>query len=392
MVTTRQPQGIPVGGQYAPASHPEGDAALEEGAGTSDGTITPVDPPVDPPKAKVHGEISAYAARRSVNARTVEQKAQEDAERFEFESQAAAAKAEALRKKAAEQHLIGRWNSRRKAKKSDAAATELDTERQARLAAAKEAADEAGRMEAGVKAERKVVATLMRTEGVRHVLCGLNLGPGIGDIDAIAVGDHVVVVEVKAGRGALETGADGTIFHGGRPTPNKPIEQCAKQVAALREHAGVEALGVVCFPDAEPFSKRHKVTGCHLIGGTEALTDIVSQAMRESESGPCNAKAIVTNIQASLSARFTETEEWIQGACERRDYYARKIAHYEDITRQAFNGNWSNKYEVRRDMSAKISEKRQKYGKQVESINRWTDWNQAVNEAYWSNARKILEQ
>lgn len=378
-----------MGGQFAPASHPEGTTALDEQV---DPPVDPaVNPPQDPPVANVRGEISAFAAARAADARTTEQTALADAERIKAEAEAATARAEALRKKAEEQRIIGRWNSRRKAKKSDAAAAELAVAREQRAAAAEEAAAEAGRMEAGVKAERKVVATLMHTEGVRNVLCGLNLGPGIGDIDVIAVGDQVVIVEVKAGRGALEVGADGTIFHGGRPTPNNPIDQCAKQVEALREHGGVDALGVVCFPDAEPFSKRHRQTGCRLIGGTEDLSSIVAQAMSESQTGPCNAKAIVTNIQAHLSARFTEIEGWITAAEKTRGELAAAIDHYEDVIRQAYNGNWSNKVTVRDNMTVKMSEKRGRYDERTTSINRWTSMNQAINEAYWSNVHKILE-
>ncbi|MHB8318068.1 MAG: nuclease-related domain-containing protein [Acidimicrobiales bacterium] len=296
MVIARRPQGTPAGGQFAKKAHPESDISLDE------------------PAAKVSGEISSYAAAQLAVARDHENFARGRVEQFDAKANDAIAKASLLRTKAKTQRALLRWNSTRRAQKLTYAATELQVKKQGAEATAQNFGAKAERMQAGINAEREVVETLAHTDGVNHILCGLNFGPGLGDIDVIAVGNQVVIVEVKAGRGVLEVDDNGAVFHGGKMTPGDPLEQCAKQRDTLLHYGYVNAVSTVCFPGAESGTWFHDDSGCYLVGGTDELSRHVSQAMRESNTGPHNPKRLVKNVQKNLKARQREIRGWIQSS------------------------------------------------------------------------------
>lgn len=368
----RQPKGAPTGGQFAGKSNPEGGVSLS-----------------DKPPAKVRGDVSTFAAGLAADARRSEQEALAEAALLADQAKEIADKAANLRAKAETKGRIVRWSSTRKAKKSDRSAANLRVMASRSKETAKAAGDEAGRMQAGVDAEQAVVDTLAHTDGVHHVLCGLNLGPGIGDIDVIAVGDAVVIAEVKAGRGDLEAGSDGTVSHGGRPTPKNPLAQCAAQVETLREKSGVEVVGAVCFPEAEPSVTYHRQSGCYLIGGTDNLSDFVAHTMADSDAGPINAKAVVTSVQGYLAARHEEVTDWVDNCHSQDAAAAARIAKWE--TTISRSSGWSKGPEIRGNLTRMIAENRAQMSERQEKIAGWSDLAARVSDAYEGN-KKILNQ
>jgi len=371
MEHARQPRGAPTGGQFAATSHPEG------------GVLTEI-----APTAQVRGEVSTYAVGLAADAQRAEDAALAKAALLAEQAKEIADKAASLRAKAETKGRIGRWSNTRKAKKSDRLAANLRVMASRSKETATAAGDEAGRIQAGVEAERAVVDALARTPGVRHVLCGLNLGPGIGDIDVIAVGDRVVIAEVKAGRGELYANPDGTVTHGGRPTPKNPLTQCASQVTALQKHCGVAAIGCVVFPDAEPRAIRHPQTGCYLVGGVGKLTTGVSKWMSESTAGSQNAKQIVLDVQSALNARHREIVGWIDSAQGQNAAAAQRIAKWEHTI--ARSGGWSQGPEIRANLRQMIAENRATVAERTQKMAGWSDLAEKVAAAYEANKR-ILE-
>jgi len=373
MEHARHPRGAPTGGQFAATPHPEG-GVLTEGA----------------PAAQVHGEISSYAVGLAADARRAEDEASTQVSQHSSNAQELADKAEALREKAKDRGKLGRWSSTRKAKKADKSAADLRALAAKAKEAASEANSEAGRIQAGVDAERAVVEALTRTPGVRHVLCGLNLGPGIGDIDVIAVGDVVVIAEVKAGRGELHANPDGTVTHGGRMTPKNPLTQCARQVTALRTNCGVAAIGCVVFPDAEPRALRHPQTGCYLVGGVDKLTTGVSKWMSESTAGPQNAKQIVLGVQNALNARHQEIVGWIDSIKSQNDAAYDRINRWQQKIAQS--SGWSKGPEIRSNLTRMIAENRGEIAEREEKRSNFANLAAAVTDAWQENQEKLIDK
>lgn len=362
----RQPAGQPTGGQFAGASRPESTVQLVE---------DPSGGLVEDRQAAVHGEVSSYAADLAQNAIASQEQALARAEAASAEKTTEAQQAAALRERAARHRLIRRWWCNRKAGEFERRAQAAETRQLEAEQLAANAADEAGRMNAGVRAEQEVVDALQQTEGVRHVICGINFGPGLGDVDVTAVGTDVVVVEVKAGGGQLVALNGGAVSHGGKVTPRNPLSQCAKQVASLQEVAGVSAVGVVCYPDATPSLSFDTASGCYLVGGTDHLKKLVTETMQASNT-PVNARAMVVKVQHHLAARYQEIQEWIRGADER-------INRWEDTIARSWG--WSQGPEIRANLGRLLAEN-------YEKANAWRDMAAAVNTAYWSNARMLEKE
>jgi len=364
----RQPQGSPTGGQFASVDHPEGDTQL------------------DAPGAQIRGEVSAYAADLATTARDAERAAATQAQAAAIRREAEANKAAELRNTADAKRLIGRWRYNRKASKADQRVLQAEAAQAEAEAYANQASDDAGRMEAGVRAERRVVEALARTPGVHHVLCGLNFGPGVGDIDTIAVGNRVVITEVKAGGGRLVVHADGSVTHGGRATPRNPLEQCAKQVAALDAVTGKRATGVVCFPDAEPSVILHAASGCYLVGGTDNLIEVVSETMDRGVDR-VSAKALVTSVQSALAARHKEVQSWVARCDSRTAEIATRIANWQDTINRS--GGWSQGPEIRANLTNYIAQKQASAEQVAKDRKTWVSMAEGVAAAYQANERLL---
>lgn len=366
----RKPKGTPIGGQFAGTSHPESAVVLD-----------------DPSPAKVHGQVSAYAATLAEDARIDARVASGRVEALTTQAVALEEKSKEAIARSASKGAISRWSGRHRSKratKQAAKAKELAAAVHSQVA---EAEAEVGRLQAGIDAEQAVVQALTQVPGVRHVLCGVNLGPGVGDIDTIAVGAHAVVVEVKAGRGDVHAGADGTVIHSGRQSPGAPLAQAAKQAQALREGAGVVCTPVVCFPDANPSARFHERSGCWLIGGTEPLAKFVAEQMAAHDGERVNAKGIVLGVQRHLEDRRAEIQGWIANSAEKNWAAAQRIAKWRSTI--AKSKGWSQGPKIRANLNGLIAENQATVAERKEKMGAWGELVQRIDEAWQSNAQML---
>ena len=353
----RRPRGTPAGGQFAVTERPEVDFEASESL------------------APVRGQVSAFATAKGAEAsdqadqlNRVAEEAEEDRERHLARARGFAAAAVEKRKAGEEAlrqldsapagpPLIGwlrRSGAKRRAKSQIAAgdaadgraAAEIDAaanrwnDAEAAKVAASAALESAGRMSAGVEAEQAVVDTLRRTPGVDHVVCGIDLGPGIGDVDVVAFGRRVVLVEVKAGGGELEAGPDGSVTHGGRPTPKNPLAQCAGQAEALGKVTGVNVTRVVCFPHAERSHTFHPESGCHLIGGRSELSSFVAEEMaRGGSADPQDPNHFIHLVNNQLIKEYHAQNKSLAEVTEKDNADRRRVADWN--RRLAESASWS---------------------------------------------------
>jgi len=205
---------------------------------------------------------------------------------------------------------------------------------------------EAGRLGAGVKAEQAVVDRLAAMPEVDVVLCGLDLGSPVGDIDVLAIaGGRALIVEVKAGGGELIPGADGSVTHGGRPSPRAPLAQVAKQAAALLD-GGISATPVVCYPNATP-SERCVPSGVFLIGGLDMLADLVTRFA--GQLGTVTARQVVDAAGVSIDIR--------RGELERQNIAAQaKVDGWKATIRRASKEHWKREGEIVSGLTQKIAD------------------------------------
>jgi hypothetical protein len=366
----RQPRGTPVGGQFATVTHPESPVVLD-----------------DQPGAKVHGQVSAYATALADDARRDAHAASSRVEALTAKAAELEAQVDAAVTSSASKGAIGRWSGRRKSKRARKHAATARSLASAATAQVEQATAEIGRLQAGIDAEQEVVSALAQVSGVRHVLCGVNLGPGVGDIDAIAVGAHAVVVEVKAGRGAVHAGADGTVVHGGRQSPGAPLAQAAKQAQVVRIAAGIDCTPVVCFPDAEPSARFHERSGCWLIGGTEPLAKFVAESMANHDGERVNAKSIVVGVQRHLTARQAEIQGWITSGEQKNRAAAQRIAKWRATI--AKSKGWSKGAEIRANLTGLIAENQATVAERQQKMAAWSELVQRIDEARRSNERML---
>jgi hypothetical protein len=102
---------------------------------------------------------------------------------------------------------------------------------------------------AGVLAERRTADVLNRA-GFRLVAHGAVL-PGGGDVDHVVVGSGACVVETKHGRGPVQALRDGRVVVNGRLLRGRPLQQAARQAAAVRSMTGQWTGAVVCIVDGQ---------------------------------------------------------------------------------------------------------------------------------------------
>jgi hypothetical protein len=160
---------------------------------------------------------------------------------------------------------------------------------------------------AGVQAEREVVQALHDIPGVSDIICGLSFGPALGDIDVIALGSRVVVLEVKAGHGKVTIGSDGRVYHGSQVVPRNPIEQCTKQLQLLREAGVQDPVGLVAFPQAQPEVMRVAGTGIVIVGGLDCLRQQVQSIMeRPRQAGTPSVHQLVRQVDGWLANKSNE--------------------------------------------------------------------------------------
>lgn len=199
--------------------------------------------------------------------------------------------------------------------------------------AADEAHQEAGRLGAGVDAEQRVVDALASSG--HQVVCGLDLGPPIGDID-VCCPDAGVLVEVKAGGGQLASAGDGSVTHGGRPSPGFPLAQAARQAHALVD-GGVVLAPIVCYPSAQPGALRHAETGAWLVGGTQTLVELLDRL----GATPTSPTRLVDAAQSHLRARREALRKSIKEG-------EAKLAKWDSTIKRS--GGWSKGPEIRANL------------------------------------------
>lgn len=113
---------------------------------------------------------------------------------------------------------------------------------------------QAAKASAGIRSERRALSVLRSQAQV--VICGLKPERS-GDLDLIAVGPSLVMVEVKTGRGRVAVMADGRLQAGGKTLPGNPVRQAARGAARaegiVREARGRSSrfVPVVCVVDME---------------------------------------------------------------------------------------------------------------------------------------------
>lgn len=189
-------------------------------------------------------------------------------------------------------------------------ANECAQRRSQALEAVKDQVSRGQQAAAGVQAEQQVVQALHTVPGVTDILCGLSFGPALGDIDIIAMGSQVVVLEVKAGRGKVSMGADGRVYHGTRVVPRNPIEQCAKQLQLLQEAGVVRPVGLVVFPQAQPEIMRVAGTGIVVVAGLDLLRSEVQRLMEVSRhSDVPNVAQLVHLVDTWLMNKSNEMNQ-----------------------------------------------------------------------------------
>lgn len=124
----------------------------------------------------------------------------------------------------------------------------------------------ARRARRGVRTERRVLDELAKLDGVR-IWCGLRPGDVGGDLDfCVDLGEKVVVVEAKSGRGRVSY-RNGVMRAGGRTIPGDPIAQVRREAARAARHFGKPAHPVVCVVD----SGEDKSAGDVSVVGIESL-------------------------------------------------------------------------------------------------------------------------
>jgi len=205
---------------------------------------------------------------------------------------------------------------------------------------------EAGRLGAGVRAEQAVVDRLAAMPEVDAVLCGLDLGPPIGDIDVVAIANRrALIVEVKAGGGELVAGADGAVTHGGRPSPGAPLAQVARQASALLD-GGVAATAVVCYPGAAP-SGVCTPSGVYLIGGLDMLVDLVARHAWHPGTVTVRQVTDAANVSVDLRRGELSRQNTAAGA---------KVDGWQATVRRAQREHWSREKEIVAGLTQKIAD------------------------------------
>lgn len=304
------------------------------------------------------------------------------------EANALEATAAAAIEQSKDKGIIGRWSGKRSAKKASRRASVALARVDDLLASAEQSRDDAARIQSGVVAERQVVETLANTHGVRQVLCGINLGPGVGDIDVLAIGRHPVVVEVKAGSGRLVAHADGSVTHGGRPSPGQPLSQCARQVGTLQQKAGVSSVGIVCYPNADPSVTLHTSTGCWLVGGKAELSALVTKEVTAgTDSHAQDGRTIVSNVQHHLGLRQQEVLGWVKdSATKDREAFAR-IAKWQDTISRS--SSWSNGAAIRAGLTQRIADNEATVSRRAQKVVGWKDLAAKIGTAMKSNDQML---
>lgn len=363
----RAPRGTPIGGRWSETSTKESKQSLT--------------------RARVYGQVSAYASGLAELALADANQATKDAAALTERAADLRRKADSIKATANTRGALRRWVGNRKANKTHQEATSVVDQAKDQNDRADKARQEAGRMGAGVDAEQSVVDTLASTHGVDEILCGLNLGPGIGDIDVVAIGSRVVVVEVKAGGGALSYTRDGSVTHGERKTPGQPLDQCRRQVAALKEMQ-VEAVGVVSFPSAAPGEVFDATSGCWLIGGKDALSGAVNRIMSEHTLATASSREVIASVQLRLGARQEEISGWIASVQEQNEAAEQRVAKWSDtIDRSA---GWSKGPEIRSNLGGLIADNRRKILERTHKAEKWLAMYHQVGEAVERN-RKLAQ-
>jgi hypothetical protein len=368
----RRPQGTPAGGQFAPAPHhptPGRDAL----AGA----------------ARVRGVTSAFAAAKADEAGRAQDSSLGEAEARLRSATSATLRAATLDETVARRRavpVIGRFLAR-------PAAREATTVREAATEAARVAAEATegaaihgereSRMRAGVEAEQAVVDALAATPGVSEVVCGMNFGPGVGDVDVLAIGSGVVAVEVKAGRGALAVGDDGTVTHGGRPSPGRPLEQCAAGLRALSERAGLDCLGVVCYPHADTSAVLHAPSGCWLVGGVANLSELASRHLRG--AGQVDIDVAIAKVQEGLGGRLGEVTGWIAQAEASNEAAEERVERWQAKIDASWN--WSKGPEIRENLGRMVAENQERIAQRSEKISSWDGYAAKITGAIDANNR-----
>lgn len=258
----------------------------------------------------VKGTVSSYAAGKAEEARRREVHARYQASRL------------------ARRSVLDRIVPGRRWRRAEEAAIDREIADMAR--------QEAGRLQAGVDAEQRVVDALASS---RHqVICGLDLGPPVGDVDVL-VPDAGVLVEVKAGGGILASGGDGSVSHGGRPSPGFPLAQATKQAAALVD-GGAVLVPIVCYPGAQPGAYHHPETGAWLVGGTQTLVELLDRL----GATPTSSTRLVDAAQSHLRARREVLRKSIKEGEAR-------IAKWQSTIKRS--GGWSKGPEIRRNLTSR---------------------------------------
>lgn len=112
-----------------------------------------------------------------------------------------------------------------------------------------------GKAYAGAAAEIKVSSVLRRRGGLEVVVNGAAIADG--DVDHVALGPVLAVVETKHGRGRVSVGDD-QVKVGGKRIPRDPIGQALRQARNVQDVVGRNVEAIVCITDmdGEPFRSR----------------------------------------------------------------------------------------------------------------------------------------
>ena len=103
----------------------------------------------------------------------------------------------------------------------------------------------ARRAVAGRDTERRVARMVERARP-RVTLWNLWLSGVTGDVDLLALGPMVAIVEVKRGDGRVRIDADGSLRVGGKPVHGDPLRRTARTARVLSRRFGIDIDAVVC--------------------------------------------------------------------------------------------------------------------------------------------------
>lgn len=242
---------------------------------------------------------------------------------------------------------------------------------------------------AGVRAEQRVVSAVHGVPGVSEILCGLSFGPALGDIDVIALGRRVVVLEVKAGTGKISMSKTGTLYHGSKAVPRNPVKQCAKQVHLLREAGAPTPQGLVVFPDALPERLLIAGTGVMVVGGLDALCQELQRIMQSSPSGPViHAVPLVQSVDRWLVNQHATMRQRLQTAYQHQ-HKRETLLHRWHAEYDRIEGSDHRAWHRREALDTKISRVSVEHATESKNIGRLTDTMGRWEEARRDNRRLV---